>query len=256
MHVVDFAQPLAELKDKVEPKYWQVVLKRLMYRVAEAVAQDIRGEAIVTGESVGQVSSQTLGNLRAIDEVAVLPVLRPLVGLDKTEIIARAETIGTAVLSAKVREYCAILPNRPVTHAKPQAARNEEAVLDLAMLDEPVGRRRVLDLRALEPVDLVQPYLFASKIADDAVVLDCRDAYHYRAWHYPGARRWDLDELATRFRELDQTRTYVLYCNFGVLSAHVAEVMQRGGYEAYAFKGGLRELMRYAKEKGVPVTAP
>ncbi|NIR43493.1 MAG: tRNA 4-thiouridine(8) synthase ThiI, partial [Gemmatimonadetes bacterium] len=90
-------------------------LKRLMYRVAEAVAQDIRGEAIVTGESVGQVSSQTLGNLRAIDEVAVLPVLRPLVGLDKTEIIARAETIGTAVLSAKVREYCAILPNRPVT---------------------------------------------------------------------------------------------------------------------------------------------
>jgi thiamine biosynthesis protein ThiI len=65
---------------------------------------DIGADAVVTGESVGQVSSQTLANLRAIDAVASLPVLRPLVGLDKVEIIRRAERIGTAVLSQHIRE--------------------------------------------------------------------------------------------------------------------------------------------------------
>ncbi|NIM51724.1 MAG: tRNA 4-thiouridine(8) synthase ThiI [Gemmatimonadales bacterium] len=254
MHVVSFERPVEELKAAAEPKYWQVVLKRLMYRAAEAVAGEIGGEAVITGESVGQVSSQTLGNLRAIDDVASLPVFRPLLGADKTEIIAQAERIGTAVLSAHVREYCAILPDRPVTHAKPSAARSEESKVDLAVLDQAVAQRKVLDLRALDAVDLVQPYIFASDIADGAEVLDCRDPHHYRAWHYPGAKRWDLHELAARFQELDKGRTYVLCCNFGVLSAHLAEKMQRAGYEAYSFKGGLRELMRYAEARGLAVT--
>lgn len=255
IHVVDFAAPLEALKAAVRPKYWQVVLKRLMYRAAEQVAKEIRGDAIVTGESLGQVSSQTLGNLRAIDEVATLPVFRPLVGFDKNEIIRRAERIGTAVLSAKVREYCAIVPDKPVTHAKPRAARDEESKVDLMLVDEAVAARKVLDLRRLKPVDLVQPYLFAESIADDAVVLDCREEHHYRAWHYPKAERRDLAEVAAHFGDLDKTKTYVLYCNFGVQSAHLAELMQRAGYEAYSFKGGLRGVMQYAKARGQPVIA-
>ncbi len=251
IHVVDFVAVVEALKAAVAPRYWQVVLKRLMYRAAERIAAAVEGEAIVTGESVGQVSSQTLGNLRAIDDVAELPVFRPLLGLDKTEIIARAERIGTAVLSAHIREYCAILPDRPVTHAKPRAARNEEAKVDLAVLDAAVAGRKVLDLRGLTAVDLVQPYLFADDLEDGAVLLDCREPHHYEAWHYPGAERWDLAQLAARFRELDKTRRYVLVCQFGVLSAYVAEVMQRSGYEAYSFKGGVRELRRYARDRGM-----
>jgi thiamine biosynthesis protein ThiI len=244
IHVVDFVPTVDELKAKVQPKYWQVVLKRLMYRAGEAVAQDIRGEAVITGEAVGQVSSQTLGNLRAIDEVASLPVFRPLLGLDKLEIIARAERIGTAVLSAHVREYCAILQDRPVTHAKPAAARDEESHVDLSVLQHAVSQRKTLDLRALRDVDLVQPYLFATEIPEGAVVLDCREPHHFRHWHYPGAERRDIADLATRFKQLDKTRTYVLYCSFGVQTAYLAEVMQREGYEAYSFKGGARQLLQ------------
>lgn len=253
IHVVDFADPLAALKSAVQPKYWQVVLKRLMYRVAEQVARDVNGEAIITGESLGQVSSQTLGNLGAIDAVTTLPVFRPLVGLDKNEIIARAERIGTAVLSAKVREYCAILPDKPVTHAKERAAASEEAKLDLALLDRAVAARKVLDLRALTPLDLVAPYLFTETVPADAVVLDCREPHHYRAWHYPGAERRDLAHLAAQYTRLDKSRTYVLYCSFGVQTAHLAELMQRSGYEAYSFKGGVRGLMEYAKARGMRV---
>jgi thiamine biosynthesis protein ThiI len=243
LHAVDFDDVVTELKRTVRPKYWQVVLKRLMYRAAEAVAREIDAEAIVTGESVGQVSSQTLINLRAIDEVAGLPVFRPLVGLDKTEIIRRAEQIGTAVLSQHIREYCAIVPDRPVTHAKPAAVRDEESQVDLSVLDQAVQARKLLDLRELADVDLVQPYIFTSAVPSDAVVLDCREAHHYRAWHYPQAIHRPLDDLARRYRELDKTRIYVLYCAFGVQSAYLAEVMQRDGYEAYSFKGGTKALM-------------
>jgi thiamine biosynthesis protein ThiI len=243
LHAIDFTDAVTELKRTVQPKYWQVVLKRLMYRAAETVAQEINAEAIVTGESVGQVSSQTLTNLRAIDEVAGLPVFRPLVGLDKTEIIRRAEQIGTAVLSQHIREYCAIVPDRPVTHAKPAAVRDEEAHVDLSYLERAVQSRKLLDLRELADVDLVQPYIFTSTVPTNAVVLDCREAHHYRGWHYPQAMHRPLDELAQRYRELDKTQTYVLYCAFGVQSAYLAEVMQRDGYEAYSFKGGTRALM-------------
>jgi thiamine biosynthesis protein ThiI len=249
MHVVDFGGPVAELKRTVQPKYWQVVLKRLMYRAAEQVAAEIGAHAIVTGESVGQVSSQTLANLRAIDGVATLPVLRPLVGLDKQEIIRRAERIGTAVLSQHIREYCAILPDRPVTHARPEAAADEESRIDLSALDRSVVDRKVIDVRALRAVDLVQPYIFATTVPDDAAVFDCRDEPLYREWHYPGAVRRDVDDLAAHFRQLDKARAYVLYCPFGVQSAYLAEVMQREGYEAYSFKGGTRALMAYARER-------
>ncbi len=253
IHVVDFAAAVADLQRTVQPKYWQIVLKRLMYRAGERVAEEIGADAIATGESVGQVSSQTLANLRAIDGVASLPVLRPLVGWDKVEIIRRAERIGTAVLSQHIREYCAILPDRPVTHAKPEAAADEESRVDLSLLEAAVVGRKVLDLRGLEAVDLVQPYIFATTVPDRAEVIDCREDDHYRAWHYPGAVRRDIDDLAAHFRHLDKTRTYVLYCSFGVQSAYLAEVMQRAGYEAYSFKGGTRALMEYAKGQGIPV---
>ena len=253
IHIVDFERPLAELQRTVTQRYWQVALKRLMYRAAAAIAARVRGEAIVTGESVGQVSSQTLGNLAAIDEAVSFPVFRPLLGLDKNEIIARAERVGTAALSAQIREYCDIARHRPVTHASVAAVRREESKMDLAVLDSAVAGRKVVDLRALRAVDLVQPYLFATDVSDDAVVIDCREPHFYTTWHYPGAQRRDLGDLAARFKDLDKTRRYVLYCSYGVQSAYLAEAMQRAGYEAYSFKGGVRELKRYAQERGVPV---
>jgi thiamine biosynthesis protein ThiI len=123
--------------------------------------------------------------------------------------------------------------------------------VDLSLVESAVRERKVLDLRALEAVDLVQPYLFVAEIPDDAVVIDCRELHHFRAWHYRGAVQRGLEDLAAHFRELDRERKYVLYCSFGVLTAHLAEIMQREGYEAYSFKGGVRQLMGYAETRGI-----
>ncbi|MBI4409208.1 MAG: tRNA 4-thiouridine(8) synthase ThiI [Gemmatimonadetes bacterium] len=250
LHVVDFDAPLAELRSKVKPSYWQVVLKRLMYRTASRIGAALGAEAIVTGEAVGQVSSQTLTNLRAIEPAAELPVFRPLLGFDKEEIIARARTIGTAALSEQVKEYCAIAPGKPVTAASVQAVDREEARLELAVIDAAVAAAKVLDLRALTATDLVAPYLFAAEIPPEAVVLDCRPAAQYHAWHLPGAEHRDEWELLQSFKRLDKKRTYILYCQHGIQSAYLAERMQRAGYEAYSFRGGARGIMKYAQARG------
>lgn len=247
LHVVDFAEAVGALKERVTPRYWQVILKRLMYQAAEAVATEVGGEAIVTGESLGQVSSQTLGNLRAIDDAATLPVFRPLLGMDKNDIIERAGTVGTAALSARIREYCAILTDRPVTHSRPEAARKEAAKVDPGVVDRAVEGRKILDLRGLDPADLVEPYIFAETIPEDTLVLDCRPLHQYRAWHFPDAERREPAALLESLRDLDKERRYVLYCDQGVQSAQLAELMQRLGYDAYSFRGGTRALRRWTE---------
>jgi tRNA uracil 4-sulfurtransferase len=251
LHVVDFADVLRDLREKARDAYWQVVLKRLMYRAAEMVATERSAEAIITGEAIGQVSSQTLTNLRSIEEIATLPVLRPLIGFDKEEIIARARHIGTAALSEQVKEYCAIAPGYPVTAASIARVDAEEQRLDLSVLQRAVAGRRRLDLRALTPSDLAAPYLFVDTVPDDAVVIDCRPAAQYSAWHLKGARHVEEWELLRDFRRFEKEPTYVLYCAHGIQTAYLAERMQRHGYEAYSFRGGLRGVMKYAQQKGL-----
>lgn len=244
LHVVDFGAPLDELRAKVRQNYWQVVLKRLMYRAASRIGHGIRAQAIITGEAIGQVSSQTLSNLTAIEPATDLPVFRPLVGFDKEEIIARARTIGTAALSEQVKEYCAIAPGRPVTGTTAEKAAAEEAKMDPSILDLAIAGTRTLDLRTLTPTDLAAPYLFTTTIPDDAVVIDCRPEPQYQAWHAPGAVHRDEWELLRDFRRLDRNRTYILYCAMGMQTAYLAEKMQNAGYEAYSFRGGARELRK------------
>ncbi|MGQ0562958.1 MAG: tRNA uracil 4-sulfurtransferase ThiI [Gemmatimonadota bacterium] len=245
LYVVDFDEPVRDLKEKARDSYWQVVLKRLMYRAASKIGDAGGADAIITGEAVGQVSSQTLPNLRAIEPASSLPVFRPLLGFDKEEIIARARTIGTAALSEQVKEYCAIAPGKPVTATSEERVAREEAKLDLSVLERAVQSAKTVEVRALTAVELVAPYIFTSEIPPGAVVIDVRTDAQYRAWHAPDALHMEEWELARDFKRLDKSISYVLYCAHGMQSAHLAERMQRFGYEAYSFKGGTGKLMKY-----------
>ena len=242
MHVVDFGEAMAELQHRVTPRYWQVVLKRLMYRAADAVAAEIGADAVATGEALGQVSSQTLRNLRAIEAVAGRPVLRPLVGFDKEEIIRIAQRIGTAALSARIKEYCAILEGKPVTAAKVPAVDREEAPLDTAVVERAVAARSVLDLRGVADADLRRDYLWVEEPPQAARLIDCRPAQQDDGWRHPRARRVlprDFPDLAAT---LDRDARYVLFCDNGVQSGQFANLLQALGYEAYALKEGTKAM--------------
>jgi thiamine biosynthesis protein ThiI len=171
-------------------------------------------------------------------------VFRPLLGFDKEEIIERARRIGTAALSEQVKEYCAIVPGRPVTAAREERVLAEERKLDLTVIDRAVASAKRLNVRQLSPTDLVAPYLFANEVAPDAVLIDCRTEQQFNAWHAPGAMHKEEWELARDFKRLARDRKYVLYCAHGIQSAHLAEKMQRSGYEAYSFKGGVAALRK------------
>jgi thiamine biosynthesis protein ThiI len=98
-------------------KFTCLICKRRMYRIAGAVAREVGAKGIVTGESLGQVASQTLDNLMVLDDAAELPVYRPLIGLDKEEITRIARDIGTFKPSTGTVEGCRAVPRKPSTSA-------------------------------------------------------------------------------------------------------------------------------------------
>jgi thiamine biosynthesis protein ThiI len=244
LHVIDFGDLLDEIRQKTQPKYWQLVLKRLMYRVANAVARDTRADAIVTGEAIGQVSSQTLSNLAAIDRASDIPVFRPLLGFDKVDIIDLTRRIGSYEISSRVKEYCAIAPGNPATSATAQSTEHEEARVDPEAIERALRSRKIIDLRALQSADLVMGYLFTESLPPGAIVVDLREAAEWEEWHYPGSLNHSCWWIDANPRAFDRDKLYVLYCNQGVQSAQAAESMQRAGFEADAFKGGIAALRR------------
>jgi thiamine biosynthesis protein ThiI len=243
-HAIDFAQVSEDLCTRSSQRYRQILLKRLMLKAAAAVGRRDRTGAIVTGEVVGQVSSQTLHNLFVISRATEQVVLRPLVGFDKNEIIAVAERIGTSELSKVVGEYCALVSRRPATRAALEAIEREEGQLDPTLLERAVATRSVLDLRELNVASLELPELSIDRVPQDAVIIDLRPLAQYRSGHYPDALHLDFLRALQVFPTLDRSRSYVLTCEFGLLSAHLAEQMRREGFDVHHFRGGQRALMR------------
>ncbi len=108
-----------------------VLCRRMMFRVAEKLAAKVRADCIVTGESLGQVASQTLANMYVEERATKLPILRPLVGFDKVEIERIAKTIGTYEISILPGLCCTIAPKKPSTYSRLETALEEEARVDL-----------------------------------------------------------------------------------------------------------------------------
>lgn len=120
LYVIPFGDCQREISIACPGDLRVIMYRRVMYAVAERIAQLEGAKALVTGESLGQVASQTLENIMAVNEVVDIPVFRPLIGSDKQEIIARAEQIGTYDISTQTAPDCCTLfmPRRPETHAK------------------------------------------------------------------------------------------------------------------------------------------
>lgn len=133
-----FLVPFAAIQNEIvlrAPESLRVILyRRMMVRIAEAVARQERAEALATGESIGQVASQTLRNIRVINDAASLPILRPLAGTDKEEIIALARKIGTHDISKESDDDCCsyLAPRSPDTRSVPAEVERAESNLDVA----------------------------------------------------------------------------------------------------------------------------
>jgi thiamine biosynthesis protein ThiI len=284
-HVIDLRAAMDEMRENVTPNLWQVSLKRLMVRAADGVADALeqravtaaadtasnpreaarqrarrRVDALVTGEAIGQVSSQTLSNLRTIDEAAQRPVLRPLVGFDKLDIIGIAERIGTAGLSAKAIEECNITPVRPATSSRAERLAREESGMEGGALEAQLDRVRRGDTRlplrslrpgeglleevAVAPDDSPFGALQVSEVPDGAVLLDCRNEA-MRRWRPVWPEIQPVPVGLVNPDGYDKSATYVAFCPQGQRSNAVAEKLREGGVRAYSFAGGEGALKAY-----------
>ena len=234
---VNFEPVVAEILEKIDNGLMGVVLKRMMMRAAAKVAEKFNIKALVTGESLGQVSSQTLTNLNVIDRVTDTLILRPLIHIDKAEIIDTARKIGSHDLAAAMPEYCGVISKKPTTKAVLSVVEENEAEFDFALLDDVVENATVMDVRDIEKetYEEVQEVEQSTQLIDGAVVIDIRspDEAADSPLELDGTEVITIPffKLATKFGDLHQSKQYYLYCDRGVMSRLQALLLHEHGYD-------------------------
>ncbi|QBY03497.1 tRNA 4-thiouridine(8) synthase ThiI [Thalassotalea sp. HSM 43] len=236
---VDFEPIVAEILEKIENGQMGVVLKRMMMRAATKVADKMGVEALVTGEALGQVSSQTLTNLGVIDRVTEKLILRPLTVYDKQDIIDIARQIGTEDFAKVMPEYCGVISQKPTVKAVLSKIEAEEANFDMSLIDQMVEQARVMDIRDIgketeDEVQTIKEVEMVESAGSEHVILDIRSPEE------EDANPLELDDvevehipfyrLATQFGDLPQDKTYLLYCDRGVMSKLQALYLHDNGF--------------------------
>lgn len=234
---VNFAPVVDQILETIDNGLMGVVLKRMMMRAASTVAEKLGIKAIVTGESIGQVSSQTIANLSVIDRVTETLILRPLIYQDKQEIIALAAKIGAEDIAKSMPEYCGVISRKPTVNAVLAEVIANEQNFDFAVLDQAVQDAKVLDIRTIDyqaeqQADVVT---VLAQLPADAVVLDIRspEETDVKPLTVEGHDVVELPffRLASQFANLDQSKHYYCYCERGVMSRLQAVVLQEQGFK-------------------------
>ena len=126
VYTLQHGNPLLSYKKRCEDRFTCIFCKRMLLRYVEKIAEKEQADAIIMGDSLGQVASQTLQNIRVIEQAVSIPILRPLIGLDKEDIIKTAKEIGTYDLSILPSDGCSAVPKKPSTKAKLDQILSEE----------------------------------------------------------------------------------------------------------------------------------
>ena len=234
---VDFEPVVAEILENVENSQMGVVLKRMMIRAAEKIAAKGKIQALVTGESLGQVSSQTLTNLNVINRVTDTLILRPLAAYDKQDIINIARKIGTEDFAKTIPEYCGVISKKPTVKAVLSKVEEEEGNFNFDVLDKVISETRIFDIRdigneteaEIHAVDLVE------NIDVKSVVVDIRspEEEENNPLEIEGVevKHIPFYKLSTKFGDLDMSKDYLLYCDHGVMSKLQALYLIDNGFK-------------------------
>ncbi len=234
---IPFEGVVGEILEKVENGQMGVVLKRMMVRAASQIAEQFGIQAIVTGEALGQVSSQTLTNLRLIDEAATSLVLRPLIAHDKEQIIALAKQIGTDDIAKSMPEFCGVISKNPTVKALRSKIESEEQQFDFAVLNQAVANAEILDIRqiATDTSQQIRNVETIANLGKNDVILDIRspEEIEENPREFAGVEIIQLPfyKVSSQFADLDQSKNYVLYCERGVMSKLQALYLKELGFE-------------------------
>ncbi|BBB28612.1 tRNA uracil 4-sulfurtransferase ThiI [Neptunomonas japonica] len=232
---VPFDEVVGDILQNVHHSHMGVVLKRQMMRAAEQVADFMKIDAIVTGESIAQVSSQTIPNLTVIDQATSKLVIRPLITMDKQEIVDKTKALGCFDIVKMIPEYCGVISDRPTTQAKMTKVLEEEACLDMDVLNKAVVDCKVIAIdQIIENLDVQSDIEAMSKVSENQVIVDVRapNEQERKPLNMPGC-----EIILVPFYELEaavvtwsENKEYLLYCDKGVMSRLHAQNLQEKGF--------------------------
>lgn len=234
---IDFSGVVKEIISKIQSNYAGLVLKRMMVRAASAIASYYKINALLTGEVLGQVSSQTLDNLALIDCISDLMILRPLIAYDKEDIIALARQIGTEEFSRIVPEYCAVVSKKSTGKSTKKRVEFEESRFNFMILDHAIVHAHVLDIQNIFQQISNQNFFRISTqtiLCCDDIVLDIRPENEQQKnplyIDNIEIKKIPFYKLVNKFSQLDQNKIYLLYCSHGVMSKLQAIHLYKQGF--------------------------
>jgi len=217
---------LTEIFASTHETYMGVTLKRLMLLASEKVANEMDIDALVTGESVAQVSSQTLRNLALIDQVTNKLILRPLATMNKPEIMNMAKEIGTKEFAENMPEYCGVISKNPITHGSYKRMEREAKRFDYTVLDKAVENAVTINVDdILDDVTNNTAIEVVQELKSDMVVIDIRaedDCIETSV----KCIKIPFHKLKSEFKKLDKNKEYLLYCEKGIMSQLHAQYLR------------------------------
>lgn len=221
---VPFEDVVKELVTNIDHKYRAIILKRCMLKVADYLAQQHDYYAIVKWDSLGQVSSQTLKNMFVIDKASDTLVLRPLIAFNKQEIVDITKNIGTYDFACNMPEYCWVISDKPATGAKLEKVLKEEERFADELLTKAIENKKVE--KVWDIINQVQTdsdeIEYKNFPTDDDVIIDIRDPETIKKSPLEIESREVIQipffNINNEFKNLDQTKDYILYCEKWVMS--------------------------------------
>lgn len=232
---VPFEGVVEEILTNVEDRYMGVVLKRMMMRAANQVCEKMSLDAFVTGEALSQVSSQTMMNQRLIDDAAERMVIRPLAVTDKHDIVTMARQIGAASFVERIPEYCGVISRKPNAACKRRDLEAAESSFNTDVLEAALAESKVepIDKMVWQSTHEMEAELNKNISDEKAIVIDVRHPHEAEQSPLLNEEHEIIEmpfySLNKRFKELDQSKEYLLYCDKGVMSKmHALHLLDSG----------------------------
>ena len=224
---VPFDDVVTEIFKSTHESYMGVTLKRLMLKASEKIANEMKIDALLTGESIAQVSSQTLRNLALIDQATQKLVIRPLSTMNKPEIMDIANQIGTKHFAEAMPEYCGVISKNPVTHGSYERMEKEAKKFDYSVLDKAVENsiKINVDEIANDVEDIGQMETVSDVSSGEYTIIDIRqgDACIEAACE---TIKIPFYNLKKEFKKLPKDKEYLFYCDKGILSQLHAQYLR------------------------------
>lgn len=234
--IVDASRLVDDYLYQGKMKYANVSFKKVLYNIAESIAKRVKAYGIITGESSGQVSSQTPENLFELSRNMEFQVIRPLIGMDKDWIMDFARSIGTFHNDSS-EEFCGLFSEKPITKIK-----REELEVDMKRLsDYTPSDSEITEIRGSDIETLLNSlrneldYKIKSldQIPPHSIIADVRDPLSYKNNHIEGAINVNPGNLKVFTESLTEKDTVVFYCKKGLQSAGYAGKLRNKGFNAY-----------------------